>query len=390
MGSNPTPKALVIGGGIGGLTAAIALRRAGIEATIFERTHDLGRGDYGSALFLWSNAMNALRQLELADQIAAEGAPIEWFKEYTAKGEQLTAWPVGQMSREIGVPSVCLDRDDLLAVLIGALDDSAIWRDAECVGFTQDATGVTARFADGHEERGDLLIGADGIKSAIRRQLRGASDPRYAGYTAWRAIIPFTDPHAPEDTFAETWGRGKRFIHYPVGDGRHYLSCFMTVPEEMPEPPAGRRAMLLKHYARWPAPTRALIEATQDEEIHRTAIVAHFPLRHWGVGRVTLLGDAAHSMTPNLGQGACQAIEDGVVLANCLSEGAPGDLAAALRAYEARRKGRTASIMMRSLGIGLTGRIKNPIAVRVRDRLSKVMFNTVALKGQRQDMAYRV
>jgi 2-polyprenyl-6-methoxyphenol hydroxylase-like FAD-dependent oxidoreductase len=321
--------------------------------------------------------------------MAAQGAPIEWFKEYTAKGEQLTAWPVGQMSREIGVPSVCLDRDALLGVLVGALDDGAIRAGMECVGFCQDTTGVTARFADGGEERGDLLIGADGIRSVVRRRLRGTSDPRYAGYTAWRAIIPFTDPQAPEDTFAETWGRGKRFIHYPVGGGRHYLSCFMAVPEDMPEPSEGRRAMLLKRYARWLAPTRALIEATPDEEIHRTAIVAHLPLRRWGEGRVTLLGDAAHPMTPNLGQGACQAIEDAVVLAKCLREGS-GDLTAALRAYEARRKGRTASIMMRSLGIGLTGRIKHPLAVTVRDRLSKVMFNTVALKGQRQDMAYRV
>src|SRR3712207_2299333 len=159
MASISNLKALVVGGGIGGLTAAIALRRAGIEAIVFERTTDLGRGDYGSGLFLWSNAMNALRHVGLDAAVAAQGAPIEWFKEYTAKGEQLTAWPVGQMSREVGVPSVCLDRDNLLGVLVGALDDGAIRPGVECVGFIADAAGVIARFADGSQERGHLLIG---------------------------------------------------------------------------------------------------------------------------------------------------------------------------------------------------------------------------------------
>jgi 2-polyprenyl-6-methoxyphenol hydroxylase-like FAD-dependent oxidoreductase len=149
--------------------------------------------------------------------------------------------------------------------------------------------------------------------------------------------------------------------------------------------------MMLGWFQGWPDPIEALIEATPDTSFHRTEIYAHWPLRRWGEGRVTLLGDAAHPMTPNLGQGACQAIEDAVVLAQCLQPGNnSGDVAGALRTYEDRRRSRTASMMMRAWGIGLTGRIKHPVAVTLRDRISKVMFNTVALKQQQQDMAYRV
>ena len=391
MGETSRARALVIGGGIGGLTAAIALRRAGIEATVFEQRPELERAQFGSGFFMWSNAISALKQLDLADGVIAAGAPIEWFKEYTSHGDVIALWPVGEIAREIGVPSVCVSRSDLHPVLTAALGDGVPQLSARCIGFEQDATGVTAQFEDGRQERGDLLIGADGIGSAIRGQLRDKSDPRYAGYTAWRAIIPFAHELAPEDTFNETWGRGSRFIHYPVGGGRHYLSGFLTVPKDFPEPAEGRKAMMLARFAGWRDPIRALIEATPEDEFHRTEIHSHFPFRRGGEGRVTLLGDAAHPMTPNLGQGACQAIEDAVVLAKCLTaEGASGDVATALRAYEAARKGRTASMMMRAWGIGLTGRMKNPVAVQLRDRISKVMFNTLALKQQRQDMAYQV
>ena len=383
------PTALVIGGGIGGLSAAIALRQAGIEARVFERGHELERAQYGSGFFLWSNAIAALGRLGLDGSVVAAGAPIEWFRETTASGELLAVWPVGEMAREIGDPSVCLARAELHPILVGALDPGVLTLNATCTGFEQDASGVTARFSDGREERADLLIGADGIRSAVRGQLLGPHDPHYAGYTAWRGIIPFSHPLAPEDTLSETWGRGARFIHYPVGQGRHYLSGFLAVPADFAEPLAGRRGMLLERFRGWPEPISALIEAARDEDLHRTAIVTHRPFRRWGKGRVTLLGDAAHPMTPNLGQGACQAIEDAVVLASCLADArVGGDVAAALRTYEARRRGRTASLMMRAWGIGITGRMKHPLAVGLRDRISKVMFNTVALKQQRQDMVF--
>lgn len=382
-------KALVIGGGIGGLSAAIALRQAGVAAHVFERGRELERTQYGSGFFLWSNAIAALGRLGLAERVAAAGAPIEWFRETTARGELLAVWPVGEMAQAIGVPSVCIARADLHPILAGALVPGALTLGAVGTGYAQDADGVTARFADGQEERGDLLIGADGIRSAVRGQLLGPHQTHYAGYTAWRGIVPFVHPLAPEDTFSETWGRGARFIHYPVGGGCHYLSGFLAVPEDFTEPAAGRRAMLLERFRDWPEPIAALIETAREEDLHRTAVATHRPFRRWGEGRVTLLGDAAHPMTPNLGQGACQAIEDAVVLASYLERTqAGGEVAAALRTYEDRRRGRTTSLMMRAWGIGLTGRMKHPLAVELRDRISKVMFNTVALKQQRQDMVF--
>ena len=144
--------ALVIGGGIGGLATAIALRQVGIAARVFERGHDLERAQYGSGLFLWSNAVAALQRLGLAERVVAAGAPIAWFKEWTAGGDLLAVWPVGEMAREAGAPSVCIARADLHPLLVAALDDGVLTLGADCTGVTQDASGVTARFADG---RGD-------------------------------------------------------------------------------------------------------------------------------------------------------------------------------------------------------------------------------------------
>lgn len=383
-------KALVIGGGIGGLTMAHALRREGIAATVYERVQNLERAQFGSGFFLWSNAMAALKQLDLADPVATVGAPIRRFQEFTARGEQFANWPVDEMSAPAGVPSICVSRADLHPILLRGLGEGKVRLGADCTGFVQDATGVTAHFADGRTARGDLLIGADGTHSITRDGLRRQGSPRYAGYSAWHAIIddPYRDTLG--DTFREAWGRGARFIHYPVGHGRRYWAGFLAVPEDFPTPD-GARAAMLAGFGRWMEPLKALMAATTEGDIHRTPIYTRLPLRHWGAGRVTLLGDSAHPMTPNLGQGACQAIEDAVVLAKCLrGVGLAGDIPAALRDYEGRRKGRTASVVLRAWGIGETGRWKNGLACALRDRINRVVFNTVALQQQRKDMTHVV
>jgi 2-polyprenyl-6-methoxyphenol hydroxylase-like FAD-dependent oxidoreductase len=383
-------KVLVVGGGIGGLTVAHALRREGIAVTVFERAQNIERAQYGSGFFLWSNAMAALKQLDLADAVTAVGAPIRRFEEFTARGEQFANWPVDEMSAPAGVPSICISRADLHPVLLDRLGEGMVELGAECTGFEQDATGVTAHIAGGRTERGDLLIGADGVRSITRDNLRRQASPRYAGYTAWHAIIDDAYRDSLGDIFREAWGRGARFIHYPVGHNRRYWAGFLAVPEDFPTPD-GARATMFTAFSRWMEPLKALIAATEEEEIHRTPIYTRLPLRHWGEERVTLLGDSAHPMTPNLGQGACQAIEDAVVLAKCLRGlGEGDDIAAALRDYERRRKSRTASVVMRAWGIGETGRWKSGLACTLRDRINRVVFSTVALSQQRKDMTYSV
>jgi 2-polyprenyl-6-methoxyphenol hydroxylase-like FAD-dependent oxidoreductase len=212
------------------------------------------------------------------------------------------------------------------------------------------------------EERVDALVGADGLWSTVRRTLHGDSTPRYAGYTAWRGVIAY----AGDVRASETWGRGRRFGLVPLADGRVYWFATANAPEhsQMPE---GDKSELLGRFGRWHDPIPSVIEQTPDSAILRNDIYDLKPLKTWGIGRVTLLGDAAHAMTPNLGQGACQAIEDGVVLADCLAR--EPDTVEALRSYERARAPHTAMVIERSRRLGRVGQLQNPVATWLRDTL---------------------
>jgi 2-polyprenyl-6-methoxyphenol hydroxylase-like FAD-dependent oxidoreductase len=186
----------------------------------------------------------------------------------------------------------------------------------------------------------------------------------YSGYVAWRAAVPFT---LESDHWWESWGRGARFGAGGLLGERVYWYATANAPDGTPDAPGGRKAELLHRFQGWHHPIRALLERTEESAILRNDLHDHDPLRRWSAGRVTLLGDAAHPTTPNLGQGACMAIEDAVVLARCLKE--TGDLAAALAAYEARRKPRTSAITLRSRRLGRIAQWEHPAACALRDGL---------------------
>jgi 2-polyprenyl-6-methoxyphenol hydroxylase-like FAD-dependent oxidoreductase len=279
------------------------------------------------------------------------------------------------LERRLGEVSIVVHRADLQAILLRALDSDAVRLGAHCTGFTQDGDRVTARFADGEEAHGDLLIGADGLHSVVRAQLFGAAAPRYAGYTAWRAVAPFDHARL---TPGETMGRGARFGMAPVSGGRAYWYATLTTPEGGRDVEGGRKRALLEIFRGWHTPIEALIAATDETAILRNDIYDRDPLSHWSVGRVTLLGDAAHPMTPNLGQGACQALEDAVALADALKDS--DDVRAALRAYEERRIGRTSALVRQARQIGAVGQWSNPLACRLRDALLK--YVVVRVQGR--------
>ena len=231
------PKAIVIGGGIGGLAAAVALRKVGMAVTVFERAPEIC--EVGAGLSLWSNAVTALRRLGLESRITELGSPVARMQVVTASGQVLSEITIEELSRKAGAPSLCVHRADLLRTFAEALELSVIRTNATCVGFEQHSDVVTARFADGQSESGDLLLGAGGIQSAIRA-------------------------------------------------------------------------------------------------------------------------------TPNLGQGACQALEDAVVLADCLRQ-ADGVISG-LRSYEERRRRRTAMVTTQSWSLGKVFQWQNPIAIWLRNR----------------------
>jgi 2-polyprenyl-6-methoxyphenol hydroxylase-like FAD-dependent oxidoreductase len=360
-------RAIIVGAGVGGLTAAIALRRlAGIETVVFERASDLRKIQVGGGLQVWTNAMKAMKQLDLMEPLIAASAELEQFDFRTQSGDVLISFPANQMSRELGAPSVGVSRVDLHRVLLGALEDGVVHLSAECTGFSQDKEGVTVRFADGREERGAFLIGADGGRSTLRNQVGEPAPARYAGYSIWQTVGHLGNELPPPELFGIWHGRGKRFIFYRVGGGQqHWAAIVNAVPGGGLRD--GAKAALLDWYRGWERPIESMIQATAESDISRVDMYGRpQPLSTWGSGRVTLLGDAAHPVTLNLGQGACQAIEDAITLAKQL-RGAP-DAVSGLRAYEAARQKRTANILTVAWNLGRIGQLNNPLLCWVRDR----------------------
>lgn len=360
--SNPKRRALIIGGGIGGLASAIALKQSGLEVEVFERVAVLR--EVGAGLSLWANAIRALDQLGLGAAIRAQALPETGGGIRTDQGELLMATSNAQLQARFGELSVMIHRAELHDLLRNALQQE-IQLGMECVTVEEEAQGVTVHFRNGQMARGDLLIGADGLHSQVRATLHGLQAPTYAGYTAWRAVVDFDVSRLQP---GESWGAGARFGQIPMQGNRVYWFAAQNVAEGSSSP-QGEKQALLAHFGDWHAPIRALIEATPEAAILRNDIYDRPPLQSWGRGRITLLGDAAHPMTPNLGQGACQALEDAVILAQKLRT--TPDIEAALRAYEAARIPRTSMIVQQSRRVGWVGQWQQPLAVALRNALVK-------------------
>ncbi|MCW5849835.1 MAG: FAD-dependent monooxygenase [Anaerolineae bacterium] len=367
--------AIIIGGGIGGLTTAIALRRKGIEAAVYERAPEIR--EVGAGLTLWANAVKALGKLGLAEAVKAAGAPGMGGSIRTWQGDVLSSLTSEELERRYGAANLGIHRADLQRILLDRLGEEVVHLGATCSGFSQDEDGVTVRFEDGREARADVLIGADGIHSTVRAQLFGKEKPRYSGYTAWRGVVELPDAGQRANAAFETWGCGQRFGHVTIGQGRVYWFAVRNTRPGETDAPQGRQAEVGRLFADWHAPIPALIAATAEAAILRNDIYDREPLKRWSEGRVTLLGDAAHAMTPNLGQGACQAIEDAVVLANRLAE--RDDAAQALLAYEMARIQRANLIVTQSWRIGRVAQWGNPLACAVRNTLFKTLGG--ALQG---------
>ena len=359
-------KITIIGGGIGGLTTAIALRQAGLDVEVYERAPELK--EVGAGLSLWPNAIKVLRQLGLGEALAAISMVAPLVATRNPRGDILAQLPSATIEQRFGAAVRIVHRAELLAMLTEALADTPLHLGHECTGFDQDGDGVTARFAGGQTARSDALIGADGIHSAVRAQMFGRTPPRYSGYTAWRAITPFPTANLRA---GESWGCGLRFGLLPVDHERVYWFATKNAPADQPPQPGGHKPELLTLFQNWFDPLPAVIEATPEEAILRNDIIDRLPLDAWSQGRVTLLGDAAHPMTPNMGQGACQAIEDALVLARCLK--ATPDIPFALQLYQTKRLKRANKVVTTSYFIGTVGQLKNPLACRLRDFLAKTM-----------------
>ncbi|MEW1720659.1 FAD-dependent monooxygenase [Streptomyces sp. NPDC093109] len=381
MASGRIRRVLIAGGGIGGLAAAVALQRKGFETLVFERAESLRDG--GAGLHVWTNGVIALAHLGLADAVLKTAPAQQTCHFSTWRGETLGAWPVGDFAERYGWPTIAVERSVLHGVLADALHGTPVRTGTHVVGFTQDRDGVTVRFADGRTERGDILIGADGIHGAVRTGLHGDVPPRYTGYIAWRGKAALEHEAIPRGTFNAVFGPGTRFTYYDVAPGTvHWMSVANGPAGGRDEP--GVAAMLAERHRGWAGPVQDILAATPDGGVIRGDVIDRKPDRRWGSGRTTLLGDAAHPITFNIGQGACQALEDALVLAEHLDRGRT-DPVAALRAYETERMARTAPMQRIAWRIGRMGAVENRFAVAARETFMRAFWPDRAFRAAEKD-----
>lgn len=357
-------KAIIIGGGIGGLAAAVALRRKGHEAHVYEAAPAIE--PVGKGIWVPTNAMQVLERLGLADAIYAAGWPLERIEIRTRTGALLMDVDVLKVRARYGHPTVSIHRAALVDVLAGALPSGTLHLGKRLASFEQTAQGVVARFADGDEVRGDLIIGADGIRSVLREQLFPGVRLRYGGQTCYRGIAEIELPVDLATICREVWGGDSRMGYSAIGRRQVYWFAPVSAPADSRLlPPAELHDELLDRYARFPAPILDILRGTSPAEIIRTDLYEIEALDRWWQGRAVLLGDAAHAMTPNLGQGGAQAIEDAYILADCLAAGS--NLEQAFEAYGRCRRSRVRWIAQTARRLGQAAHFSSPVLRWLRD-----------------------
>ncbi len=344
---------IVAGAGLGGLTLALCLARAGFSVTVLEQENALG--EVGAGVQISANGARVLYHLGLAEALQAVAfKPERGEMRHWQSGETLSSRPLGQASEAaFGFPYFHLHRADFHAVLadaLAAVAPGSVHLGAKVTGFSQSGAGVTVTTEAGESVSGDVLVGCDGIHSAIRTQLFGPDAPRFTGCVAWRAIVPVGAlPPGHVRPVSSNWiGRGGHFVHYYVRRGE-LVNCVGIIEQDEWQAESwsseGAMAGFLDDFKDWHEDVQILMR--QAESCYRWGLFDRDPMPEWSQGRVTLLGDACHPMLPFMAQGAVMAIEDANTLAQCLASAAAA-YPSALQRYEYLRRERTATVQQMS------------------------------------------
>ena len=333
-------KITVVGGGIGGLTAALALRQAGFEVEVYEQAPELTQ--IGGGINMGPNAVRILRRLGLTAGLNCEGVrPLFTHQRRWQDGRTLQRAPLNPLCEELfGAPHITIHRADLLAIIASGFPAEHFHLGHRLIGLENKSDFVEAWFDNGIRITTDILVGADGINSAVRAALFGEELPVFAGCVAYRGLVPAERlADLGLETGNQSWvGPGAHLVHYPVSRGRLLNFVGWTEHDEWNREDWTDRAMTTRALAAfegWHPQVRQIISAADTCFIW--ALFDRDPLLQWSIGRATLLGDACHPMYPFMGQGAAQAIEDGAALAACLLAAGNADPAAALKDYERLR-----------------------------------------------------
>ncbi|WP_165903881.1 FAD-dependent monooxygenase [Hymenobacter gummosus] len=359
---------LISGAGIGGLATALALRQLGHRVQVFEAAAELR--EIGAGVVLGANAMRALDRLGVHAAVRAAGHPVTGIGLLDERGRVLNDVDTRAFTAPLGYDNLAIHRAELQRVLRQHLPAECLHLGKALTRFEQTANHVTAYFADGSQATADALVAADGIRSRARLQLLPDAQPRYAGYTCWRGVTDAAVLGLPPGRSTESWGRTGRFGMVPLADGQVYwFACVNSPTAQNPTYRAWGLPELRQHFARFHAPIPELLQLTRPEEVLWGDIIDLKPIGQFAHGRVLLLGDAAHATTPNMGQGAGQAVEDAAMLARCLQE--ESTLAAAFRLFDQRRRPRTTRIVRQSWQLGQVAQLSHPLLVALRNAVMR-------------------
>jgi 2-polyprenyl-6-methoxyphenol hydroxylase-like FAD-dependent oxidoreductase len=377
-------KVIVVGGGIGGLCASIALQKQGLETIVYEAAPELK--PVGAGVGLAANAIQGLARLGVADAVIARGKELEALTILDEEDNIITNQDTRLLSKKYGISNFVIHRADLHDVLAQNLKPGTLQLNKRCQAINQEQNQVYVRFTDGTEDVADVLIAADGINSIVRQQLLPESKPRYAGYTCWRGVIDNPGVRLNTMISAETWAPQGRVGMAPLPGNRIYWYVCINAPEQDEGMRQMTPAQLAAHFTGVHEPVQEVLAATRPDQLIWGDISDLKPLKKFVFNRIVLLGDAAHATTPNMGQGACQAIEDAVVLGQCLAQDAT--IVSALANYEKRRLARTAKVIRLSRMLGWVSQWENRLLVKARNAVFRA---TPAFVTQQQmEDLYRV
>lgn len=369
----------IIGGGIGGLCTAIALQKKGYHVKIFEKSAEIL--PLGAGLALSANAIKALTDIGIAEEIIREGKILTSLSILDQRGKIITCRDTKKLYSKYGVDNFTIHRATLLQILLEKLLPETLYLGHTFKSLKQTNDKVEVEFENGRKVLTDFLIAADGIHSGVRKALVPDLKPRYSGYTCWRAVIDKTPINFMDDNFSETWGGGGRFGIVPLSQNKIYWYACINASQGNSDLKNFQTIDLAKIFRSFHHPINEIISLTNNSQLIHNDIIDLPPLSQFAFGRVVLIGDAAHATTPNMGQGACQAIEDALVISKCI--GGKGEVKASLKKFEHQRLKRTRKITETSWRIGKIAQLQNPILCKIRDtalRLLPRSFNDRQLR----------
>lgn len=358
-------KIIVIGGGIGGAATALALHNKGFYPVVYERVKELK--EVGAGIALWANATHVLKNLDLLEKAKEVGVIITKYQFNSQNGKELVNIPVNGWE----VPTIAIHRADLHELLWRRLPQQQFILGETFERFSLQKNRFCAHFASGLMVEGDAFIGADGLRSKVRSELFGEQPPIYRNFTTWRGLTNYVPDTYRRGYIREFLGQGQGFGFMMLGKGRMYWYAAALAPENQPDKPIGRKKELESMFQDWFDSIFELIAATDETDIIKTDLYDRVPVLPWSKQNITLLGDAAHPTLPTLGQGACMALEDALIITKCLVKSS--SLVTAFQNYENQRFFRTKSIVEQSLRSAQMGQLAHPITVKIREILMKLM-----------------